>query len=225
MSLKFEIDSPSTPGAESPVIVLLHGRGSDRFDLLGLRRGLPAESTIVTPEAPFPAAPWGYGPGWAWYQYVGEDRPEAETFSESQRLLAEFIADLPNKLPAAGGPVILGGFSQGGTMSLAHALINPRSVAGVLNFSGFLANHPAVEVTQESVRGTPIFWGHGTADPAIPFTMAEAGRAKLRSVGADLVALDYRMGHSIDAAELAAASEWLGRVIGPAGPDTTGESK
>ena len=42
------------PRGGSPVLVLLHGRGSDMHDLLGLRQGLPAEVPLVTPQAPFP---------------------------------------------------------------------------------------------------------------------------------------------------------------------------
>src|SRR5688500_3530433 len=139
MALKYEIDRSDDP---STVVVLLHGRGSDRFDLLGLRRGLPPEVTIVTPEASFPGSPWGYGPGWAWYRYLGEDRPDPETFSESQRQLGEFLSSLPDLLNFKPGHLVVGGFSQGGTMSLAYGLSKPGAVTAVLNFSGFLANHP-----------------------------------------------------------------------------------
>lgn len=210
MSLEYGIDLPAPLKDGAPLIVLLHGRGSDRFDLTGLRSGLPGHAILVTPEAPFPAAPWGYGPGWAWYRYLGENRPEPESFEESQQRLRTLLDELPGKLPIRPGPLALGGFSQGGTMSLAHALRNPGEVPAVLNFSGFLASHPSVSVTSEAVRGTRIFWGHGTHDAAIPFRMAEAGRTELRSVGADLTARDYPIGHWIDPNELTDAREWLG---------------
>ena len=61
----------------------------------------------------------------------------------------------------------------------------------MINFSGFLANHESVAVTTETVRGTRIFWGHGYQDGAIPFSLAETGRTRLREVGADLTARDY----------------------------------
>ncbi|MEX2570102.1 MAG: dienelactone hydrolase family protein [Gemmatimonadota bacterium] len=209
MTLEFELAVPDDVEAGAPLIVLLHGRGSDRSDLLGLRGGLPAEAMIVTPQAPFPAAPWGYGPGWAWYRYLGEDRPDPETFEESQRQLEAFLEELPSQLPVETGALTLGGFSQGATMSLAHALRRPGIVPNVLNFSGFLANHPSVAVAADTVAGTRIFWGHGTRDPAIPFAMAEVGRLKLRAAGADLETRDYEIGHWIDPSELAAATEWM----------------
>lgn len=209
MELEYELDVPEDAVDGAPVIVLLHGRGSDRFDLLGLRRGLPREAVIVAPQAPFPGAEWGYGAGWAWYRYLGEDRPEPESFETSQVAIGALLDGLESILPVKAGPLTLGGFSQGGTMSLAHALRRPGRVPRVLNFSGFLANHPSVEATAETVRGTRIFWGHGIQDPAIPFSMAERGRAMLRGAGADLVTSDHPIGHWIDPEELAAAAEWL----------------
>jgi phospholipase/carboxylesterase len=209
MPLEYEVHIPADAQPGAPLIVLLHGRGSDRFDLRGLAPGLPRGSVIVTPEAPFPAAPWGYGPGSAWYRYLGDDRPEPESFDRSQDLLREFLDVIAARLPFDTGPLVLGGFSQGGTMSLGQALRYPGKVPQVLNFSGFLPNHPGVPVTPDAVRGWRIFWGHGTADPAIPITMAQQGRAALAAVGADLTARDYAIGHSIVAEELADASEWL----------------
>lgn len=204
------------PGGASdgaPVAVLLHGRGSHRGDLQGLRDGLPAGTILVTPEAPHPGAPWGYGPGWAWYRYAGEDRVEPETLRVSLEALDVFLDALPEVLSVAPGPIILGGFSQGGTTSLAYALTRPGRVAGVLNFSGFLVDDPSVPVTRDSVSGTPIFWGHGTGDPNIPFALAERGRQRLMEVGAGLDARDYRIGHWIDPHELADAREWMEGVL------------
>lgn len=205
------------PGGVSdgaPVAVLLHGRGSHRGDLQGLRDGLPAGTILVTPEAPHPGAPWGYGPGWAWYRYAGEDRVDPETLAQSLQALDGFLDALPTLLPVAPGPVFLGGFSQGGTTSLAWALTRPGKVAGVLNFSGFLVDDPSVPVTAQGASETPIFWGHGFADPNIPFPLAERGRGRLQAVGATLEARDYRIGHWIEPGELDDARVWMERILG-----------
>lgn len=98
-------------------------------------------------------------------------------------------------------------------MSLAYALRHPGAVPFVINFSGFLADHPSVSVTPQTVRGTRIFWGHGTEDPQITFDLALEGRAKLEQAGADLTARDYPMGHGIDGAELHDVLAWLRQEI------------
>jgi predicted esterase len=50
--------------------------------------------------------------------------------------LEEFLADLPVLLGFQPGPLVLGGFSQGGTTSLVYALTRPGSVDGIVNLSG-----------------------------------------------------------------------------------------
>ena len=205
--LQYEIRPAGSNADSSPLIVLMHGRGANRFDLMGLADHMPKSATVVFPEAPFPAAPWGYGPGSAWYQFLGRNRPEPDSFARSldelEQLLEHFDAS----------QVILGGFSQGGTLSMGYALAHPGAVTGVLNFSGFIADHPRVSVTSETVNGTRFFWGHGTQDQSIPFELGVEGRALLRAAGADLSAHDYRIGHWIDAQELEDANAWLGAVL------------
>lgn len=207
--LEYAIQAPGEVRDGAPVAVLLHGRGSHRHDLQGLRPGLPQGTILVTPEAPHPGGPWGYGPGWAWYRYAGEDRVFGETLVESLSAVDALLARLPEILRVEPGPVFLGGFSQGGTTSIAYALTHPGKVAGVLNFSGFVADDASVPVTPASVGDTPIFWGHGEGDPNIPFALAERGRARLREAGADLVARDYPIGHWIDRQELQEARLWM----------------
>lgn len=203
---------------EAPVLVLLHGRGSDERDLFPIGRELHSDATIVSLRAPFEAAPWGYGPGWAWYRFVGGTTPEPDSFIAGQQALDGFFQELPARLgrDVAAGDLILGGFSQGGTSSLAYALRHPGAVRGVLVFSGFLATHPSVEATPERVGTTPIWWGHGTADAAIPYADAEVGQRALRAAGANLTAVSYPgMGHSISLPELKAAREWLADLTSP----------
>jgi phospholipase/carboxylesterase len=207
--LRFETAVAPDARDGAPLIVLLHGRGADRFDLLGLAPHLAAGAVVVTPEAPHPGAAWGYGAGWAWYRFLGGTRPDPDSFEASQRILGEFLDGLPARLPVRTGPLVLGGFSQGGTMSLAYALRNPGAVPLVINLSGFLADHPTVSATADTVRGTRFFWGHGTMDDAIPFAMGQAGRAALRTAGAVLEERDYAVGHGISPDEVRDLRGWI----------------
>jgi phospholipase/carboxylesterase len=207
--LKYEQYVPDDARDGAPLVVLLHGRGSDRFDLVGLAPVLAPSSVVVTPEAPHSGMPWGYGPGWAWYRFLGRNVPEPDSFERSQRELAAFLEGVRGELPIRTGALVLGGFSQGGVMSMAYALRNPGAAPIVLNFSGFLADHPSVRPTPESVAGTRFFWGHGTQDPQIPFTLAVEGRALLTRAGADLTARDYPIGHGIAPDEAEDAREWI----------------
>jgi phospholipase/carboxylesterase len=187
-----------------PVLVLLHGRGSHRGDLLALRPHLPAGWGLVTPQGPHPGHPWGYGPGWAWYRYIADDRVDGPSLEQSLGELSAFVEELPTHLGVKPGRIAIGGFSQGGTMGLAWALRNGHDVP-VLNFSGFLIDSPVVPTDAATVSQTRVFWGHGRRDPAIPFELAERGRARLREGGATLDARDYEIGHWIAPEEIADA--------------------
>ena len=61
--MKYEIRLPGARGSDaSPLIILMHGRGASRTDLVPLGAHMPQHAIVVYPEAPFDAAQWGYGP-------------------------------------------------------------------------------------------------------------------------------------------------------------------
>ncbi len=102
--LDYAIDLPPGPRDGLPLIVLLHGRGSDERDLMGARSGLPPDAIVVTPRAPHAGTQWGYGGGWAWYRFLGGTAPEPQSFATSQLALTEFLEQLPAMLPVAARP-------------------------------------------------------------------------------------------------------------------------
>lgn len=205
IALGYDLSLPAGLGDGATVAVLLHGRGSHRGDLQALRPNLPDDWTLVTPQAPHPGHPWGYGPGWAWYRYLHDDRVEEAGLEWSLQALDDFLGSLPGKLGFTPGRLLLGGFSQGGTTSMAYAFTRPGRVQGVLNFSGFLVDSPLLPTSVLAPTATPVFWGHGTRDPAIPHGLATRGRARLTERGVPLVARDYEIGHWIDPEEIADA--------------------
>ena len=211
--LEFLVKKPSDAKDGDPVLVLLHGRGSDMGDLLGLSPVLPEGGTLVTPQAPNPGGPWGYGMGWAWYRYLGEGDAEAESLRDSLEALDGFMTGLSEVVGFEPGPTVLGGFSQGGTMSLAYALTHPGVVDGVVVLSGFLAKESALGAGPEALGSTPLFWGHGTQDPAVPFSLAVEGRSRLEAAGMELEARDYVMGHWVTEEEMSDLKDWLVRTI------------
>lgn len=204
---------PEGAGDGTPLMVLLHGRGSDMNDLQGLRQSLPREVALVTPRAPHPGAPWGYGFGWAWYRYLGDDRPDAQSLQTSLQALDDFLAPLPDHLGFQPGPMVLGGFSQGGTTSLAYALSRPGAAHGIVNLSGFLPEVPGMGLSLEVLKETPLFWAHGNQDPAVPFGLARKGWKTIQEAGGRLEAKEYAMGHWVSPEEMEALGAWLKREI------------
>lgn len=156
----------------------------------------------MTPQAPFPGHLWGYGPGWAWYRHLGEDRVDEESLEKSLSALDGFLQELPGLLGAPPAKIFLGGFSQGGTVSLSYALGNSARTqevrpTGILNFSGFLPAEVMPLPADRDGSLPPIFWAHGRKDPNVPFSLAERGRSVLRNAGVAVEEGDYDAGHWI----------------------------
>lgn len=210
--LEHQIHLPDGVVDGARVAVLLHGRGSHEGDLQGLRDHLPDGTVLLTPRALHPGRPWGYGPGWAWYRYVADDRVVPETLEASLEALDGFLQALPDLVPVRPGPLVLGGFSQGGTTSLVYGLRHPERVQGVAVFSGFLPEHETERLDERRVEGLDVFWGHGTRDPAIPHELGRRGREALASTGIRLEARDYDMGHEIVPEQMRDAAGWMGRL-------------
>lgn len=206
------ISRPAESADGATVAILLHGRGSHRGDLQALRPLLPEAWILVTPQAPHPGHPWGYGPGWAWYRYLGDDQVDAVTLDESLTELDDFLAGLPSMLKLTPGKILLGGFSQGGTLSMCYGLSRPGRVNGVLNFSGFLPRHLDLPTADEAASRPPIYWGHGLRDPNIPHLLAERGRARLDEAGLRVEQRDYDIGHWITEEEVADALAFAERL-------------
>jgi phospholipase/carboxylesterase len=142
--------------------------------------------------------------------------------------LEGFLKTLPDRIGFEPGPLVLGGFSQGGTTSLAYAMTRPGTVNGVAVLSGFLPRIDGVphtgnglapeglapkELTPGNLANTPVFWGHGTQDPAVPFRLALAGWERLRGAGVDLESREYRIGHWVSPDELGDLEAWLEKSV------------
>ena len=211
--LDFLINKPREAGDGSPVLVLLHGRGSDMGDLQGLATVLPLGGTLVTPQAPHPGAPWGYGPGCDWYRYMGQDHAEKDSLASSLTALEDFLDAIHEKVGFKPGPLVLGGFSQGGTTSLAFGVTRPGRVAGLIVLSGFLPNEESLPEDPSALADTPIFWAHGTQDPAVPFSLAVEGRRRLQAAGIEADTRDYPMGHWVTPEEMEDLKGWLEGTI------------
>merc|ERR1712232_119166 len=65
----------------------------------------------------------------------------------------------------------MGGFSQGGAMSLYTGMQLPNRLAGIVVLSGYLPNTEKFFITS-GLETTPILHCHGTVDPMVQYAMA-----------------------------------------------------
>lgn len=196
-------------GEADGLLILHHGRGTDETDLLGLADALDPQRRlwVLTPRGPLQLPG---SPGYHWYLVRRVGYPDHDTFRAARAALAELHDRLWEESGISPERTVLGGFSMGSVMSYAMGLGADRpGPAGVLAFSGFV---PVVEDWQPQFadrRATRAFIAHGRSDPIIDVAFAHGAREQLEAGGLGVQYHESDVGHQIDPADLAAASEWL----------------
>jgi phospholipase/carboxylesterase len=107
------------------------------------------------------------------------------------------------------------GFSQGTMMALQVGLRRQRQLAGIIGYSGMLADAP--DPADPALTKPPVLLVHGDADPMIPVTALSQASESLQSLGVEVTTHVSRgLGHSIDEAGLRLGGQFLLRVLGGA---------
>jgi phospholipase/carboxylesterase len=187
-----------------PAILLLHGRGADERDLLGLIGAFDPRLLVVGARAPLSLG-WGY----QWYELVEVGTPGPVGFARSLDLLGRFIPEIVAGYDVDPARLILLGFSQGAVMSAALALSRPELAAGAVLLSGYLPPLADLEPDDARLGDFPVFVGHGIDDPIIPISFGRQARDELTRLGVDLTYREYPIEHRISDEELADVASWI----------------
>ena len=210
-SLIHKILEPQRKGPSNyPTLILLHGRGANEDDLLGLAEYLDDRLLIVSARAPFPFA---LGGGFTWFEIEEVGKPEPKMFGESYRKLIQFIDDIRKGYPVDQSKIILCGFSMGSVMSYAIGLTRPELVAGVAANSGYITEESDLKIQWKEVKGKPFFIAHGVYDPVIPVSFARRAKELLEPHRAAVTYREYDMGHQITEDSLNDMMRWLTQHI------------
>jgi phospholipase/carboxylesterase len=208
-SLVHLVHHPQDKQEEPPMLLLLHGYGSNEQDLFSLTPYLDKRFLIVSVRAPLPIFPGGY----AWFQIdftPSGTRMHADQAEQSRLILLEFLDYLLETYQPDARRVYLAGFSQGAMMSLHVALTHPEKIAGVLAMSGrVLADLLPNLAAPEALHEMPIFVAHGIYDDVLPIENGRATKELLAQLPVVLTYHEYPMAHEISAQSLADTTAWL----------------
>jgi len=216
--LKGPAAAPASGRDPQSIVILLHGYGSNGADLMGLvpywRARLP-DTVFMAPNAPeiCPGVPGGF----QWWPLTDLGRESrAAGVRQAAPLVNAFIDrhrttyDLPNS------KVALVGFSQGTMMALHVGPRRPEVLAGIVGYSGMLADAEALQT--EVKTKPPLLLVHGDADPMVPFAAMGQAEVEFKRMGFEISTHAARgLGHSIDEAGLRLGGEFLTRVLSPVG--------
>ena len=185
------------------LIVLLHGWGADATDMFGLAPflGQVREGCgFFAPNAPYPCV--GAPQGRQWFD-IQEGEYGAMSASED---LQELLRSIFDEFSLPPSDVILGGFSQGGMMTLA---VGPLfDFAGLISFSGALLTEKNLKRANNS--SPPILMIHGDLDDVVPASALIDAQSHLEEKGYTVeVVLEKGVGHSIDEKGLESARKFI----------------
>jgi phospholipase/carboxylesterase len=200
-------------GEPQGALVLLHGRGTDEFDLLPLLDELDPERRMVglTPRAPLELQPGGFH----WYVSRRVGYPDRDTFYDAYSTLARWLDGLSDTLNVSWSDTVLGGFSMGAVMSYALGLGAGRpQPAGILALSGFIPTVAGFELDMSDRDGFRVAIGHGTQDPVISVEFGRDARRRLEHAGAHVLYRESPIFHGVDPHFLPVLSSWLSHLVG-----------
>ena len=205
---------PASGAKPDCMVILLHGYGSNGDDLIGLapywRVALPG-AAFLSPNAPEPCP--GVPGGHQWWALT--DLSPAARAAGARRAAPVLDAFIDAQLKAYGlgeDRLALVGFSQGAMMALHVGPRRERRLAGLIGYSGMLADpdSPPAELRTRP----PVLLVHGDADPVLPVAALYQAKAVLGGLGFDVTThVSPGLGHSIDGPGLSLGERFLRRVL------------
>jgi len=186
--------------------VLVHGRGSNAEDILGLADEFAQDDIAYLA----PQAPRG-----SWYPYSFL-APLDQNEPHLSRALATLGAVLDEVAREGFTPerVALIGFSQGGCLALEYVARNAKRYGTVAGLSAGLIGPPGTPRDYAgSLAGTPVFLGCSDIDSHIPLARVHESCDVLGRIGAAVTTRIYPgMGHTVNSEEIEHVSRLLAGV-------------
>lgn len=188
--------------AGKPLLVLLHGYGSNEQDLFSLAGMLPEEFVVASLRAPIPM-----GPGFTWFPLTASIDYSLDAVKDA----AGYVFDWLDSVKAEHPSVTLLGFSMGMAMATTLLRNRPADFAAVVGLSGFAVDAGADAGFRDAeLDGTvPLFWGRDQQDPVITPDKIEFTMGWVRK-HVDLTKVLYTgMWHGINQQEIGHVGEFL----------------
>ncbi|NPC41947.1 alpha/beta hydrolase [Nocardioides sp. zg-1230] len=189
----------------APLVVLLHGRGSDETQILGLAAHLPAGPAYAAVRAPI-----AEGGGYAWFANRGIGRPVEESLRDTMDWFRTWL----DEVAPAGRPVLLVGFSGGAAFAGGLVLDDPERFAGAAILYGTLPFEAGLATTPGRLSHLPVLVAQGDADHVIPRELLDrTWHYLLSESGASTVAHRGPGGHQLTPDAVHQLGDWIDATL------------
>ncbi len=181
---------PAAEKSSKRLMVMLHGLG----DSIEGYRWMPETLELPWLNYLFVNAPDEYYGGFSWFDYPDNMAPG---ILRSRRLLFKLLDDLVAK-GFAPEEITLGGFSQGGLMTVDAGLRYPHRLAGLVDISGWVFEIEKLLAELSPVaKQQRLLINHGPFDPLIPFDPVKEQAQRLKTGGLDVEWHEFPKAHTI----------------------------
>ncbi len=212
MNLHYLVQEPKVKHDKNPLLLLLHGYGSNEEDLFSFAPELPDDSYVISVRAPYDLQPYGH----AWYaiHFDADENKFSDNVQAKQsvEIIASFIDEIVKQYPIDTENVTLIGFSQGAILSYATALTYPKKISKVVALSGYFNQEILPEVIDtKAISHLKFFVSHGSVDQVIPVDWARKAKPALENLGLEVEYQEYPIGHGVSPKNFYDFKNWLQR--------------
>ena len=197
MPLHYVEAQPLVETESPPLLVLLHGYGSDENDLMTISSLLDSRFRVVSVRAPIGLAQGGY----AWFPIESTESGLAVRFEDAEAArvqLCDLLVDLQKQYHETEATFLLG-FSQGAGMALYSTFHVPTAINGIASLSGLCVKEMLPDTDKlEALKDKPVFMSHGQLDPVIPIGDGRMSYEMLAKLPLRVSYYEYAMGHEIN---------------------------
>lgn len=195
---------PESERAGTPLLVMLHGYGTDETRMAKLFPGLPPAFTCAALRGPKVI---GDDYGWFLLDYfLTHDFADVITATNS-------VFSWIDTVRGQHSSVSLLGYSQGMAMASTLLRLRPEAFKAVVGLSGFVLDNELLAMSESFDVRPPFFWGRDKADPVINED-ATAHTQEWLERNTQLTARSYPgMGHAVSPAELADVGAFLRHYV------------
>lgn len=207
LSLTF-LDFPPVKPENAPLMLMLHGYGSNEKDLMQLSPLLLQGMRYISARAPvfldfgmFGWFPIAFTPNGITVDY--------DAAADARDKLIVFIRELISEYRPSGNKIYLLGFSQGTVMSYLTAFHAPELLHGVMALSGQLPGNSLQAELKPELQNLPFLVMHGLYDDILPIEKGRQANEWLQQHVRDLVYREYPVAHQIPEEGIRLVRSWL----------------
>lgn len=217
-SLTYTYHLPTKTSNKTPLLIMLHGYGSNETDLFEMHKTFDERYAVFSLRAPISIPQSGF----CWFPIeIKNDSTLVYDYKkvlESKKLILSFISNACKTFNLDSSNVVLFGFSQGAILSTDIAITTPNKIKGIIALSGMLLKETEAQIKNtkqwQNINQVKIRFAHGYSDNVINIKQAQ----KIEKLIAEKKLTNskmkyYKMGHNICGEELNDIKSWLTTMV------------